>query len=208
MTDVKKMVFNENNIHQACNWLATGNLLAYPTESVWGIGCDPFNQQAVFDLLKLKQRPMEKGLIVITSDSDTITDFLTQLTSQNQQQIMQTWESSDITQATTWLFPIPNNLPQPIPDWVTGGRDTLAIRVMTHPMIATLCQTLISPQNPYGFLVSTSCNPSTKPPATTLAQAQGYFGEHKNVSYFNAPTLHFNQPSQIRDAVTGELVRE
>lgn len=199
-------VFARTDYEQASEWLDAGNLLAYPTEAVWGIGCDPFNQQAVKKLLALKNRPIEKGIIVITATDGLITDFLQPLPPVVQNNISTTWQTSD-NQATTFLLPIPQQII--IPNWITGGHSTLAIRVINHPHVAKLCQTLAekNPNNPYGFLVSTSCNPSGQPPATTLEQAQAYFGEFPNVGYFDSDTLGYTKPSQIKDAITGELVR-
>lgn len=203
-------IFDKNNLKHAQQWLTDGNLLAYPTEAVWGIGCDPFNEQAVLKLLEIKNRPLEKGLIVLTANHLLINDFLQNLPFDKQQQILQSWQNFSNTtkqkQATTWLFSIPSNLSTNIPHFVTGGRTSLAIRIIEQQAIADLCQSLVSPHNPYGFLVSTSCNPSGKPPATTLEQAQSYFGD--TIGYFNAPTLGFTEPSQIKDALTGEIVRD
>ena len=59
-------LFTTDTVKQAAEWLQAGKLLAYPTESVWGIGCDPFNELAVQQLLAIKQRPIDKGMIVVT----------------------------------------------------------------------------------------------------------------------------------------------
>lgn len=198
-------VFDLENLDQACDWLDNGNLLAYPTEAVWGIGCDPFNERAVQQILAIKNRPIEKGMIVIAPTLASIQPFLNHLSTHRQQAILLSWQTVN-NQATTWLFPIPSDLSITIPDWVTGGRDSLAIRVISHPTIATLCKQLISSKNPYGFLISTSCNPSGELPAKNFAQAQNYFGE--SVGYLVDETLNFTQPSQIKNALTGELIRE
>ena len=58
--------FVTDSVVQAAHWLNQGQLLAYPTESVWGIGCDPFDKSAVQQLLTIKQRPQDKGMIVVT----------------------------------------------------------------------------------------------------------------------------------------------
>lgn len=196
-------VFSHTDYEQVSEWLDNGNLLAYPTEAVWGIGCDPFNEQAVKKLLALKNRPIEKGVIVITANDKLITDFLQPLPPSVQNNIITTWQIND-NQATTFLLPIPKQII--IPNWITGGHSTLAIRVINHPQIAQLCRYLAQhPKNPYGFLVSTSCNPNGLPPAKSLDEAQAYFGD--TVGYFNAPTLGYTKPSQIKDAITGELVR-
>ena len=198
------MQFNSNQLNEVSQFLQSGNLLAYPTEAVWGIGCDPFNEQAVQRILTIKNRPYEKGMIVVTADTDLITDFMQPLPQATQQQIIQTWQSSQ-NQATTYLFRIPNNVQ--IPNWVTGGRNTLAIRVIRHPLIAALCRHMAQHDetNPCGFLISTSCNPNSLSPATNFTQACDYFGE--NIGYLLGDTLGYTQPSQIKDAMTNKLIR-
>ncbi|ELA09157.1 SUA5/yciO/yrdC-like protein [Moraxella macacae 0408225] len=200
-------VFDYTNYKQAHDWLNDGKLLAYPTEAVWGLGCDPFNKQAVLDLLKLKNRKVEKGLIVLAPNITSVHDFLQHIPKQKQQVILKSWLAPK-SQATTWLFPIPAHLIKFTPNWITGGQKNLAIRVISHPLISKICQNLISPSNPYGFLTSTSCNLSNLSPATTLHTAKSYFSDCQNVAFLQDETLKFNQPSQIRHALTGEIVRE
>lgn len=159
-------VFNSKNLGQVGQFIQQGNLLAYPTEAVWGIGCDPFNEQAVKQILAIKNRPIEKGMIVIAPSVASIQPFFTILSHSQTQAILHSWNTqNELKQATTWLFPILPHFTIKIPDWLTGGHDSLAIRVIAHPTIAKICQNLISSNNPYGFLISTSCNPSGKTPA-------------------------------------------
>lgn len=191
-----------DNVHTAPT---QGKLIAYPTESVWGLGCDAFDERAVKRLLALKSRPIEKGLIVLTANLSLIEPFLADLEDTRRDEILTSWQRTN-TQATTWLFKLPK-LTKPIPTWITGIHDSLAIRLISHPTVAHICQTLVSDDNPYGFLVSTSCNPHSKPPATTLAQARAYFGRHDNVVFVEGETLGFVLPSQIKDAQTGQIIR-
>ena len=201
---------------QAATWLKKGQLLAYPTESVWGIGCDPFNKQAVMRLLDIKQRPIEKGMIVVTDSPSRITALLEGLSIDQRQRVLDSWQtdSKDATvkQAHTWLLPIPKNLPITIPSWITGTHDSVAVRVIGHPLVKQLCAQMVSVSNPYGFVVSTSCNPSGKPPAMSLIEAQSYFlGDNVNsneyVGYLKGETLGYQLPSQIGDALTGQVIR-
>lgn len=191
--------------------LAQGGLIAYPTETVWGIGCDAFCQSAVMDLLTLKNRPISKGLIVLTDSTERILPFLNHLPAHRQHEILASWQNPNAnhegTQATTWLFPIPPSLPTPIPAWITGEHDSLAIRVIKHPTIAQICQDLVSDTNPYGFLVSTSCNLSTLPPAKDLTTAKTYFGDDDAVLFVHGETLGYHAPSQIRCAMSGNIIR-
>lgn len=201
-----------DDISQAATWLKNGQLLAYPTESVWGIGCDPFCQNAVHNLLTIKQRPMAKGLIVVTDSISRIEPFLTPLTADQREQIIQSWQSTPNSQnqAKTWLLPLPKNLDPQIPTWVTGAHQSLAIRVINHPLIQKLCAALVNDANPFGFLVSTSCNLTGQPPALNLDDALSYFISSvaaQHVHYLAGETLGYELPSQIRDAVSGQLIR-
>ena len=208
---------------QAANWLKQGQLLAYPTESVWGIGCDAYNQAAVEQILAIKNRPSEKGMIVVTDSIERIKPLLQQLPQQRQQQIIASWsqQASDeigvnSRQAHTWLLPLqedrfknqskPNNqLQAEVPYWITGKHDSIAIRVIAHPLIAQLCKQMVSSTNPYGLIVSTSCNPSGETPAKSFEQAYAYFGQ--DIAYLQGETLGYVLPSQISDALSGQVIR-
>lgn len=185
---------------QASLWLQQGKILAYPTESVWGLGCDPFNQSAILRLLTLKNRPIHKGLIVLTANDKNVSAFLDNLPSTQIDKILTSWQ--DRLQATTWLFGLPVHLPVTIPSWLTGSHQSLAIRCIAHTQIAQICQNM---DNPYKFVVSTSCNPNGKMPADSLHTAFDYFGNE--VYYFAGQTLGFDKPSQIKDATTGQIIR-
>ncbi|WP_230657065.1 L-threonylcarbamoyladenylate synthase [Psychrobacter sp. I-STPA10] len=219
MKDFAKYLITKPN--QAAVWLQQGGLLAYPTESVWGIGCDPFNQAAVQTLLTLKSRPIEKGLIVITDKICRIKPLISVLTTKQQQQLASTWQPIPHTsgsslsiyqrqQAHTWLLPIPDDLSISIPTWITGNHSSVAVRVITHPLIQQLCEQMVSATNPYGIIVSTSCNPTGKPPASSLQQAISYFADTdlaNHIRYLQGDTLGYTLPSQIGDINTGKMIR-
>ncbi len=207
-----------DDVLKASQWLQQGKLLAYPTESVWGLGCDAMNEQAVTQVLQLKKRPIKKGMIVLTDSIQRIEPLLSNLDKQQRCEISNSWNidssalGTDTTskqlirkQATTWLLPIPKGIH--IPQWITGEHDNIAVRVINHPLIQHLCKNLISDDNPFGFLISSSCNPSDFSPAKTLSQAQAYFQEHHHVGYLKASTLDYKLPSQIKDIRTLEIVR-
>lgn len=205
MQNFERLSFVTDDVAVAVDWLKQGKLIAYPTESVWGLGCDPFNEQAVQALLAIKNRPIQKGLIVLTASQTHIQAFLTNLPTDKQTTIADTWRANDTTrQATTWLLDIPPQMT--IPTWVRGEHSSLAIRQINHTKIAQLCDHIAKNKlNPYGFLVSTSCNPSTLSPAKDFATAYEYFGDE--VGYLLGETLGYDKPSQILDGRTGQAVR-
>ncbi|MGZ4970158.1 MAG: Sua5/YciO/YrdC/YwlC family protein [Methylobacter sp.] len=63
-------------IKNAARHLKAGAVIAYPTEAVYGLGCDPLNEAAVMTLLDVKQRPIEKGLILIASSLEQLRPYL------------------------------------------------------------------------------------------------------------------------------------
>lgn len=188
----------------AYEWLIQGKILAYPTESVWGLGCDAFNQKAVDELLVLKNRPAHKGLIVLTATDSLVQDFLNTVPKLRQDDIVRSWQNSK-GQATTWLFDIPDGIV--VPQNVRGEHTSLAIRLIKQGQINELCILLAMNDNanPFGFLVSTSCNLNGEPPAKDFDAAHAYFGD--KVCYLVGETLNFDKPSQIKNAKTGKLVR-
>lgn len=194
-----------HSVDSAVSWLKQGRLLAYPTESVWGIGCDAMNEQAVQQVLSIKNRPIDKGMIVVVDTIDRLSPFLTGLSHQQQQTLISSWQSAEQQQATTWLLPIPKNIT--VPDWITGKHDSVAIRVIAHPLIQQLCKHLVSQDNPFGLLVSTSCNPAGMTPASTIEEARSYFAKSDSVGYLSGTTLGYTLPSQIKNALTGEIIR-
>ena len=200
-----------DSVIQAAKWLKEGQLLAYPTESVWGIGCDAYDKTAVQRILAIKQRPQAKGMIVITGSTERLAPLLASLDQAQRNTIINSWQTDSenidlqYQQAHTWLLPIPQTLTTVIPPWITGQYHTVAVRVIAHPIIRQLCQQLVSVHNPFGLLVSTSCNQSGQPPAINFTEAYAYFGEQ--ISYLQAETLGYTLPSQISDAMTGLIVR-
>ncbi len=175
----------------AVNALRSGGVIAYPTEAVWGLGCDPFNQSAVLDLLQMKQRDWRKGVILVAADIAQLAPYLHGIDDNILQTLYASWPGPN-----TWL--VPDN--GAAPDWITGGRDTLAVRVSAHPVVATLCERFGAP------IVSTSANPAGKPPARKLFDVQKYFGSHVD-TVVPGHLGNLQNPTQIRDAITGEICR-
>lgn len=103
-----------------------GGVIAYPTEAVWGLGCDPWNEDAVYRLLALKARPVEKGLIVVAAHIQLLDFLLEDLPDVWLERLAGTWPGPN-----TWLVPHQDRLPE----WVTGVHDSVAVRVTDHPLV-------------------------------------------------------------------------
>ena len=173
--------------------LRQGGVIAYPTEGVWGLGCDPRNEAAVVRLLALKQRDVAKGLILIASDEAQLAAFIeTSPLSQAQlAQVRASWPGPN-----TWIMPASANAPH----WITGAHNGIAVRVTAHPLVRTLCDTF------GGALVSTSANIASEPSPRSRAELDPRIIAGVD-AISEGETLGRQQPSTIRDARSGSTLR-
>jgi len=176
---------------RAADAVAAGGIIAYPTEAVYGLGCDPLNPAAVFRLLDIKQRPAEKGLILIASELTQLRPFIQMPDADILKRVNATWPGS-----VTWLMP-----KQPeIPLWLCGNHQRIAVRITAHPLAAALCKACGH------ALISTSANVSHQRAARNALQIQNRFGDQ--LDFILHGKLGDNaRPSEIRDAISDQLIR-
>jgi L-threonylcarbamoyladenylate synthase len=171
--------------------LQKGKIIAYPTESVYGVGCDPANERAVRALLELKQRPLSKGLILIASSWEQVQPWTLPLSPKILQKIM------EYPSPCTWVFPASADAPA----WITGDFTSIAIRLTQHPIAKNLCELFGAP------LVSTSANISGAFPAKTIKEVQDEFPI--GVELIVEGVLGgLEKPTPIRDVLTNKLFRD
>lgn len=179
-------------ISAAVTCLRHGGVLAYPTEAVWGLGCDPFNPVAVARLLRIKQRDPAKGVILIAAHQTQLMPWLTPLSAEQRARLDDSWPGPH-----TWLVPDPE---QQAPVWIRGAHRSVALRVTDHPLVVALCEAFGGP------IVSTSANLAGRPSAMNLHEAQDALGSQPD-GFLDGPTGGRSQPSQIRDLMSGDTVR-
>lgn len=180
------------SLQKAVDVLATGGVIAYPTEAVWGLGCDPFDALAVEKILRLKRRPLEKGLIVVCASMQQIAGLLEGLSDEEKQVLASSWPGPN-----TWLLPDPH---QYFPAWIRGSFSTVAVRVSAHPLVQNLCLAYGGP------IVSTSANPAALPPARSRLRVLRWFA--RDVDYVLPGRLGGRStPSTIRDLRSGQVFR-
>jgi L-threonylcarbamoyladenylate synthase len=171
-------------------WLRRGGVIAYPTESCYGLGCDPMNRRAVEQILRLKGRGASKGLLLIAANRRQLRPYA------NRQAIETAWRKGLWPGPVTWVLPAAKSCPA----WLTGGRDTVAVRITAHRGAADLCQQA-------GMaLVSTSANRSGGKPARTWQQCQRLFGNRVRVLKGSVGAR--KRPSTLIDLASGKVLRK
>lgn len=177
-------------IEHAAAIAAGGGVIAYPTEGVYGLGCDPTNYCAVKRIIELKQREADKGLIVVASDWQQVRLFTVPLEETHWDAISKTWPGP-----TTWLFPAS----EWAPSWVTGKYSSIALRISAFPIIQALCKQC-------GPLISTSLNIASQPSLTATEQIDDALAAQ--IDYIlDAPVGDIGRATPIYNAVTGEKIR-
>lgn len=191
----KKSISQQSNqIKQAVKVLQQGGIIAYPTEAVYGLGCDPKNLSAVKKILEIKQREKEKGLILIAANFDQVKPYLQTLEKEIEEKLLNSWRVSETP--LTWLVPVKND----VSDYLKGQFNTLAVRVSKHPLVKELCEKF------NGAIVSTSANRSQQEAARTSVQVK-YIFENEIDFILEGETDTNAQPSEIRDALTDKIIR-
>lgn len=177
---------------EAVERLRAGQVIAYPTEAVYGLGCDPRNESAVRHILSIKDREASMGLVLIGSHFDQFSSWVEPVGRELLDNAMRTWPGP-----VTWLFPRADG----VPDFVAGRHATVAIRVTDHQASRALCEAFGSP------LVSTSANPSTAEPARSAAEVDDYFGD-QIAGILEGHLGDGDKPSEIRDLLSGNILRQ
>lgn len=168
--------------------LATGGIVAHPTEGVFGLACDPLNARALARTIALKRRDGAKGLIVIGAATEHLAglahaDDLVRLPATER--------------ATTWVVRAGPLAPR----LVTGGRCTIAVRLCSHRPTAALCHA-------FGrAVVSTSANRSGSPPVQSALGVRLRFGVSVDGVMGDA-VGGARRPSRIVELASGRVLRD
>ena len=168
-----------------------GGIIAYPTEAVYGLGCDPLNYHAVEKICQLKNRSLDQGLILIAANVEQVQPYtdcthaqLNKLTTKKNAQL-------------TWLVPANPHCP----GWVTGQHDSIAIRFTNHPIAKKLCKYTKH------ALISTSANRSGQEPARNALRVKQIFTNELDWILHAEVGAH-SRPTEIRDYNSGDIIRQ
>lgn len=136
-----------SSIERSLRLLRSGGIILYPTDTVWGIGCDATNEEAIDRIFKLKQRADSKSMIILVADEQAILKF----TASPNPAIFNLLAESD--RPTTVIYENALGLP----DNLVNADGSIAIRIVKEPFCKAIIKRLGNP------LVSTSANISGKP---------------------------------------------
>ena len=178
------------HIRAAAGVLRAGGVIVYPTEAVFGLGCAPHFPDAVARIVAIKRRNPRKGLIIVAACIEQVQRFI-DVSAIELAPVLASWPGP-----VTWILPAGRAAPA----WITGRSRTIAVRVSAHPTVRELCELA-------GPIVSTSANPSGRPPARSLARVRAYF--RGGLDYQLPGRLGgAAAPCEIRDAVSGVVLRK
>lgn len=176
---------------RAVSCLKKGGVVAYPTEGVYGLGCDPTDEKAIQKIIELKERPQHKGLIIIAANEEQIKPYLGTVPEDIWTRVTATWPGP-----YTWILPVAEDL-SPL---ISGQHESVAVRVTAHPQAHELCRRFGGP------IVSTSANKGGQQPATNNIEVYDIFGD--TVDYILPGRVgNLNQPTTITDALSGKVIR-
>ena len=175
----------------AVETLQQGGIVAYPTEGVYGLGCDPYNEEAVKKLLYLKKRSSEKGFILIASHWTQISALTEPVPEVLLQKALDSWPG-----AINWVFPASER----VPPLIQGKFSGVALRVTAHPMAQALCDAFGK------AIVSTSANYPNQEPAKDAKTVQRQIGHKINYILPGSVGGELN-PCPIIDLLSNQIFR-
>lgn len=180
-----------HQLQQAVKILQQGGIIAYPTEGVYGLGCDPFNETAVMQLCQIKQRSVEKSFILIAANWQQVKPLITPIPPTRLEIVKASWPGP-----VTWIFPASKK----VPSWICGDQQTVAIRMTDHPIAFQLCQAFD------GVIVSTSANIEGKSPLQDIQKVKAEFAD--KIDFILEGALgNLKCATEIRDALSGKIIR-
>lgn len=171
----------DNHLIRCINHLIDGNILLYPTDTIWGLGCDATNADAVDKIFEIKQRPKEKSLIVLVDSIEMLEQYVN-VTEKIESLIF------SFKEPTTIIYPNPLGLAKN----AINEDNTIAIRLVKH----RFCQQLI---REFGKpIISTSANISGEKTAFLFGQITPEIKEQINfIVDRKHDTNNYNQPSKL-----------
>lgn len=143
---------NREDLNQALETLKNGGLILYPTDTIWGIGCDATNKEAVEKVFALKGRDKSKSLIVLLHSDNQLAGYVHEVPE----------IAYELIEATDRPLTIVYSKSKNLPENVVAEDGSIGIRIVEHPFCQQLLQRFRKP------IISTSANLSGAPSATSF----------------------------------------
>jgi len=178
-----------STLQRAADCIANNGVIAYPTDTVYGLGCDPFSEIAVTKLLKIKQRDRQQGLIVIAAEVQQLSVFFNN-------QWLDWLTQQQPSKPTTYVVPCVDS----VPSWLTGQHTSLAVRITKENISSKLCRIT-------GALVSSSANIQNQHPIQNSDEITQQFNIQPDF-IIQAKVSSAIRSSLIVDAISGKILRQ
>lgn len=159
-------ILSQSDRNKIAQELAGGGVIAYPTDTVWGLGADPENETAVKKIYELKKRDGNKPLILMASDFEYLRPYVQGLSAE-EERMFKKYSPGALTLIT--------QKSDKTPYYMTSGMDTVGIRIPKHPVFAEIADLA-----PNKVLATTSANLSSQPSALKKEDVLAYFKDNLN----------------------------
>ena len=188
------VAYSTESLRQSATAISEGGVIAFRTDTFYGLGADPFNQQAVRRIKNLKGREDNKPILIVISDQDQAGRFIKEPTRAFSELVNAFWPGP---------LTLIGEAHASVPEEITAGTKTVGVRLPNDDKVRALVRSC------GGALTATSANPSHDTPAATAQQVQDYF-DHAIDLIVDDGDAKTDLPSTVID-VTGDepkLVRE
>ena len=183
--------YNHKLIQRVKAHLRHGGVIAYPTESCYGLGCDPFNYRAINRIIRIKGRSKTKGLIVIAGKLEHLNKLIQPLPTSSKTELAHYWPG---------VYSLILKVTRKVPRNLIGSHRKIAVRVSQHRPVQQLCRELQQP------LVSTSANKTGCKSIKSYRECLRQFG--KQVLVLPGLIGLSQKPSTIIDSESKKILRK
>lgn len=175
----------------SAQWIKSGKILAHPTESIWGLGCDAFIEESVNKIFYIKKRDNKKNFILLADSVDSVEKKLCYLSENDKNYLLDYWPGP-----YTFLI----NYREDIPNHLKNETNKIAVRVSNHLPLKHFFKEFP------GFMISTSANISGQININDPQDILDIF-EYDELAYYDESLGENKTPSQIIDLETKRIIR-
>ena len=184
---------DSSGIRTCADCISSGGVVVYPTETVYGLGADPFNPSALNRVFSIKGREQSKSLILLLPDQNVLYRLVKKIPDDAHRLIEALWPGP-----LTLVLRGREDLPAPL----LGPDNTIAVRISDSPVCADLLSFMGNP------ITSTSANPSGCPPVESAPEAHLQFGEEVDLILDGGAVSDSRPSTLVRITDRTEILRE